>query len=448
MTNELTTGKPMKILLKFSLPILIGNIVQQLYYLIDSIIVGRFLGVDALAAIGSTGSVTFLFTGWIMGMTGGFSILIAQRFGANDTKGLKRYVAMSYYLCIIMAVLLTTVLLLSNQWILMVMNTPAEIFHDTYRFMRVVYIGITATIAYNMFNSILWALGDSKTPLYFLLISSILNIILDFLFVAILPFGVAGAGYATVVSQITASVLCFIYMLRKYPMLRLKREDAIFSGAIVKQLIRIGGPMGMQFSITAIGGMVVQMALNGLGPIYIAAFSASGKIQNIIVQAFPSLGVSLAAYVGQNTGAGKDDRVREGVRAAVIITIIWSVFALLFVLIFGAKFADLFVDDSSGMVFENARTFFYVVAAFYPILGLLYLYRNALQGLGDGFVPLLGGVCELIARITVTILLLKPYGYLGICWANPVAWVMALAPLMFVYYYRMRKQRIKVDSNN
>ncbi|MDF2513288.1 MAG: family efflux transporter [Herbinix sp.] len=440
MTNELTTGKPMKILLKFSLPILIGNIVQQFYYLMDSIIVGRFLGVDALAAIGSTGSVTFLFMGWIMGMTGGFSILIAQRFGANDTKGLKHFVAMSYYLCIIMAVFLTLVLLLANQWILTVMNTPAEIFHDTYRFMRVVYTGITATIAYNMFNSILWALGDSKTPLYFLLISSILNILLDLLFVAVLPFGVAGAGYATVVSQITASVLCFIYMLRKYPMLRLGREDAKISGTTIRQLIKIGGPMGMQFSITAIGGMVVQMALNGLGPIYIAAFSASGKIQNIIVQAFPSLGVSLAAYVGQNTGAGRNDRVKEGVRAAVIITLICSIVAMLFVFIFGAKFADLFVDDSSGMVYENAKIFFYVVAAFYPLLGLLYLYRNALQGLGDGFVPLLGGVCELIARITVIILLLKPFGYLGICWANPVAWILALLPLVFTYYNRMRTQ--------
>ncbi len=441
MKNELTTGTPMKILLKFSLPILIGNIVQQFYYLMDSIIVGRFLGVEALAAIGSTGSVTFLFMGWIMGMTGGFSILIAQRFGAGDTKGLKHFVAMSFYLCTFMAVFLTVVLLFANQWILTVMNTPTEIFLDSYRFMRVVYMGIPAAIAYNMFNSILWALGDSKTPLYFLLISSILNILLDLLFVAVLPFGVAGAGYATVVSQVTASVLCLFYMLRKYPVLRLGREAAVFSSATIKQLVRIGGPMGLQFSITAIGVMIVQMALNGLGPIYIAAFSASGKIQNIIVQAFPSLGVCLAAYVGQNTGAGRDDRVREGVRAAVIITIICSVFAMLFVLIFGAGFAELFVKDNSGMVYENAKIFFYVVAGFYPILGLLYLYRNALQGLGDGFVPLLGGVCELIARIVVIGFFLKPYGYLGICWANPVAWVMAVIPLIVVYYYRMKKQK-------
>ncbi|HHV12357.1 MAG TPA: MATE family efflux transporter [Clostridiales bacterium] len=439
MSNELTTGKPMRVILRFAFPILLGNVVQQFYYLMDSIIVGRFLGVDALAAIGSTGSVTFLFTGWIMGMTGGFSILIAQRFGANDEKGLKHFVAMSYYLCLLMAVLLTAVLLLANGWILTAMHTPAEIFHDTYRFMRVVYIGITATIAYNMFNSVLWALGDSKTPLYFLLLSSVLNILLDLLFVAVLSLGVEGAGFATVISQATASILCLTRMLRKYPMLRLGKEDISFSKATVKQLIKIGGPMGLQFSITAIGGMVVQMALNGLGPIYIAAFSASGKIQNIIVQAFPSLGVSLAAYVGQNTGAGRNDRVRAGVRVAVLTTLVWGVCASAFVLIFGAGFADLFVDDSSGMVFKNARLFFYVVAAFYPVLGLLYIYRNALQGLGDGLIPMLGGVCELVARVTVTVVLLKPFGYFGICWTNPVAWLLALTPLVLVYYSRMGK---------
>ncbi len=439
MSNELTTGKPMRVILRFAFPILLGNVVQQFYYLMDSIIVGRFLGVDALAAIGSTGSVTFLFTGWIMGMTGGFSILIAQRFGANDEGGLKHFVAMSYYLCLFMAVLLTVVLLLANGWILTVMHTPQEIFPDTYRFMRVVYIGITATIAYNMFNSILWALGDSKTPLYFLLLSSVLNILLDLLFVAVLSLGVEGAGFATVISQVTASILCLTRMLKKYPMLRLRREDACFSKATVKQLIKIGGPMGLQFSITAIGGMVVQMALNGLGPIYIAAFSASGKIQNIIVQAFPSLGVSLAAYVGQNTGAGKNDRVRAGVRAAALVTVACGVCASVFVLVFGAGFADLFVKDASGMVFKNARMFFYVVAAFYPVLGLLYIYRNALQGLGDGLIPMLGGICELIARTTVTVVLLKPLGFLGICWTNPVAWLLALTPLVLVYYSRMGK---------
>jgi putative MATE family efflux protein len=274
MPNDLTTGKPLKLIIMFTIPILLGNIVQQFYYVIDSIIVGQYLGVNALAAVGSTGSLTFLVIGWVMGMTGGFAIIIAQRYGANDIKGVKHYAAMSCYLCIIMSVIMTVGLLWANRWILTMMDTPEEIFDDTYQFIRVIYIGLTATIAYNMIAAILRALGDSKTPLYFLVLSSIVNIILDFIFIPGLSMGVEGAGYATIISQALASILCLIYMIRKYPILRLNKEDARFSVSSVRKLIGMGTPMGLQFSITAIGTIMVQIALNGLGPIYIAAFTA------------------------------------------------------------------------------------------------------------------------------------------------------------------------------
>ncbi len=437
--NDLTTEKPMKLIIGFTIPILVGNIVQQFYYVIDSIIVGQYLGVNALAAVGSTGSLTFLVIGWIMGMTGGFAIIIAQCYGAQDRKGVKHYVAMSYYLCIFMSVVMTVGLLWANGWILTAMNTPGEIFADTYRFIRIIYIGLAATIAYNIFASILRALGDSKTPLYFLVLSSIVNIILDYLFIAGFSMGVEGAGYATVISQVIASILCFIYMVKKYPILRLKKDDACFSGTSVKRLIGMGTPMGLQFSITAIGTMIVQVALNGLGPIYIAAFTACGRIQNIITQPFPSLGASMATYIGQNTGAGRMDRVKAGVKADIILSLICSAFSMVAVLVFGDFLVRLFVNEDSGIVVEKAKIYFYTVAGFYPALGFIYVYRNSLQGLGYGLLPMVGGIFELFARVLVIIVLAKPFGYVGICFASPVAWVSALIPLIPAYYYRINK---------
>jgi len=386
-----------------------------------------------------------LVIGWVMGMTGGFAIVIAQRFGANDIKGVKHYVAMSGYLSAIMAAIMTVGLVLANRWILTVMNTPKEIFQDTYHFIGIIYLGLTATIAYNMLASILRALGDSRTPLYFLALSSVVNIILDFLFIKGFSMGVEGAGIATVISQALASSLCFIYMLRKYPILRLKKEDAYFSGASVKKLVGMGAPMGLQFSITAIGTMIVQVALNGLGPVYIAAFTACGKIQNIITQPFPSLGASMATFVGQNTGAGRMDRVKEGVRADIILTIICSVFSMVSVLVFGEVLVKLFVTENVDLVVKQANVYFFAVAGFYPALGLIFIYRNALQGLGYGLLPMLGGIFELFARGLVILILAKPFGYLGICMANPVAWVAALIPIIPAYYYRMHKLKYNVN---
>lgn len=439
MSNDLTKGKPMKLMIGFTIPIFVGNIVQQLYYVIDSIIVGQYLGVNALAAVGSTGPLTFLVIGWIMGMTGGFGIIIAQRFGAEDKKGVRHYVAMSYYLGIGMAVIMTVVLLLTNRWILTVMNTPKEIFDDTYRFIAVIYGGLIATIAYNTFAAVLRALGDSRTPLYFLVLSSILNIGLDYLFIPGLSMGVEGAGYATVISQAFASILCLIYMIRKYPVLRIEKEDTKVKVSSLKKLVGMGAPMGLQFSITAVGTMIVQIALNGLGPIYIAAFTAAGKIQNIIVQAFPSLGASLATYVGQNTGAGRLDRVKEGVKSNIILTVICGIVSMTAVLVFGDILIKLFVPGNNQIVVEKAQIYFYAVAGFYIPLGLIFVYRNALQGLGYGLLPMMGGIFELFARVLVIVILIKPLGFVGICFANPVAWVSALIPLIPAYYLRIKK---------
>ncbi|MFU0828535.1 MAG: MATE family efflux transporter [Lachnoclostridium sp.] len=445
MQNDLTKGKPLQLLIGFMIPILIGNIVQQFYNVVDSIIVGQYLGVNALAAVGSTGSLTFLVIGWVNGVTGGFAILIAQRFGANDEKGMRHYVAMSYFLCVLMDIIMTVGLVWANEWILRIMNTPDEIFKDTFDYIQIIYYGLTATIAYNLLASVLRALGDSKTPLYFLVLSALFNIVLDILFITSFSMGVKGAAYATVISQAVSAVLCLIFMLKKYPVLNIHKEDMKISGNSIMKLIGLGVPMGLQFSITAIGTMIVQVALNGLGPVYIAAFTTCGKIQNIVTQVFPSLGASLATYTGQNTGANRLDRVKEGVKADVIITLAYSVLAMIAMLLFGGDLTRFFVSENSSMVVKQAKIFFYVVAGFYPALGLIFVYRNVLQGLGYGMMALLGGIFELIARALVVIFLSGPFGYLGICFAHPVAWIFALIPLIPAYYRRMK--RIYIDEN-
>ncbi|MEE0420383.1 MAG: MATE family efflux transporter [Lachnospiraceae bacterium] len=440
MIQDMTKGNPFRLILLFTIPVFVGNLFQTFYNLVDSVIVGQFLGVNALAAVGGTGSLMFLVLGWVNGMTSGFSILIAQSFGAGDDKRLRHCVVMSVYLCAAMAVVMTGGLLVANESILQVMNTPQEILGDSASYVGVIYAGLAATFAYNMLAGISRALGDSRTPLYFLVLSSALNILLDLLLVAVLPLGVAGAGYATVIAQTVSAVLCFCYIRKRYEVLRITREDRAFSARSAGQLLGIGIPMALQFSITGLGTMVVQASLNLLGASYIAAVSAVNKIQNIVTQLFPSLGVTLATYVGQNVGAGNYRRIRQGVRHSLVLELVFSVAAAVFVYFAGDFFIRLFVQDPTGEIRGIARQMFHIVAWFYPPLGAIFLFRNALQGLGDGLVPMLGGVFELIARVGAIVLLAGPFGFTGICFSDPAAWVSALIPLIPVYFFRMRRE--------
>lgn len=439
MTNDMTRGNPLKLIILFTIPVLIGNIFQNFYNIVDSIIVGQFLGVDALAAVGTTGSLTFLVIGWVNGMTSGFAILIAQSFGAGDHRRLRHYVAMSVYLCAAMAVLMTAGLLAANVPILHLINTPENIFSDTSKYIAIIYAGLPVTIMYNMLSGMARSLGDSKTPLYFLILSSVLNIGLDFLFVAVLPLGVAGAAYATVLAQGVSAVLCFLYVRKHFEILHFGKEDARFKGRSAWQLMSMGIPMALQFSITAIGTMIVQASLNLLGSAYIAAFSAAIKVQNIIVQVFPSMGVTMATYAGQNAGAGKVSRVKKGTAQAFFIVLGASVVCAAVIFFLGDVMITMFVDDSTGEIRSIARQMFHISMWFYPFLGSIFLLRNVLQGLGDGLVPMLGGVFELFARWLAVVLLVGPLGYTGICLTDPCAWVAALIPLIPVYFMRMKK---------
>ncbi len=439
MTNDMSKGNPARLIVSFMLPVLAGNIFQQFYNVVDSVIVGQFLGVNALAAVGSTGSVVFLVWGLVTGLTSGFSVILAQQFGAGDKKGLCRYEGASVWLCGVIGILMTVILMLGLNPILRLMNTPDEIFGETRAYLGVLFAGILITFAYNMLAGMLRALGDSKTPLLFLVIASILNIVLDIVFILYCNTGVAGAAYATLIAQAVSALLCVRHIAKKYEILKISRQDIHCSVSSAKKLLNVGIPMGLQFSITAIGTMIVQAALNGLGPVYIAGFSAAGKIGNIATQPFPSLGVAMATYTGQNMGARRFDRVKKGVSAGFAICMVCSVITGAAVYLFGPYMMKIFASGESGQMIEYGVEYLKISAWFYPPLSLIFLYRNTLQGLGDGLVPMLGGVFELAARFGAILVLAEPFGYTGICFSDPAAWVMALIPLVPVYYWRMKK---------
>lgn len=442
MMKNMTEGKPYRLILTFMIPVLFGGLFQNFYNIVDSMIVGRYIGVEALASVGSTTHLIFFVNGWIMGMTSGFAIMISQRYGAKDEKGLKHYVAMSVWLCVIMSVVLTIALLIFNEKLLRLVNTPADIFGMTKGYVTIMFAGIPVTIVYNMLSAIARALGDSKTPLYFLVISSVLNVGLDLLFVAVLHIGVEGAALATVLAQCVAAVLCLFYVWKKYEIIHFQKEHSHWNGQSVWKLMQMGVPMGLQFSITAIGGLIVQSSLNMLGATYIAAYSAANKIQNLVLQAFPSLGSAVATYVGQNYGAGKIDRIKRGVKTSVILCGSYSLIVMIAAYFFLAPAVQIFVDDPTGQIQEISRQMFQICLWFYFPLGLIFIYRNALQGLGNGIVPMLGGVFELLARAVAIAVLFQPLQFVGICITDPAAWVSALIPLVpYYYWFTHRKLR-------
>ena len=437
--HDMTTGSPVKLIIRFMIPMFLGNVFQQFYNIADSIVAGQFIGVTALAAIGSTGSLMFFVTGWLNGLSSGFAILVSQWFGAKQYDRMRHYVAMSVYLAAAFAILMTAGLLIANEPILRLMNYSDDIMPDVKLYMGIIYAGLIVTAAYNSLAAFLRALGDSKSPLYFLVISAAINVVLDIAFIVVFGMGVEGCAYATVIAQGISALLCFIYILKRFPILHLKREDFKISLESFRRLLALGIPMGLQFSITAIGTIIVQGAVNIYGEIYMAGFSAAGKLQNLIATVFTAFGATIATYVGQNRGAGRLDRVKQGVRCTQIMILIWSV-VLMAVMYFGGKYMTwLFISPSETEVVNASVTYFHTVFWCYPFLGSIFLYRNTLQGMGYGLVPMLGGVFELVARSAIVVLVAGRTSFVGVCLADPAAWIAALIPLIPYYIFTMRK---------
>lgn len=448
--QDMTSGSPAKLILRFMIPMCLGNIFQQFYNIADSIVAGQFIGVTALAAIGSTGSLMFFVTGWLNGLSSGFAILVSQWFGARQYDKMRHYVAMSVYLAAGCAILMTVGLLAANEPILRLMNFSDEIMPDVKSYMGIIYAGLIVTAAYNSLAAFLRALGDSRSPLYFLIISAAINVVLDIAFIVVFGMGVEGCAYATVIAQGISAILCFLYILKKFRILHLQRKDFKVSFRSFGRLLALGIPMGLQFSITAIGTIIVQGAVNVYGEVYMAGFSAAGKLQNVVCTVFTAFGATIATYVGQNRGAGNMQRVKQGVRCTQTMILIWSVIAMA-VMYFGGKYMTwLFIDPAETEVVNVSVMYFHAVFWCYPFLGSIFLYRNTLQGMGYGLVPMLGGVFELVARTAIVMVVAGRTSFVGVCLSDPAAWLAALIPLVPYYFYTMRKweknRSLKMDE--
>ncbi len=443
-TKKLTSGKPMTLILGFALPLLAGMLFQQFYSLVDTMIVGKCLGVDALAAVGSTGSINFLINGFCMGVCNGFAIPVAQRFGAEDHKGLRKFVANSIWLSVAFATVLTIVVGVLCRQILVWMQTPGNIIDQAYSYIFIIFLAIPVTFLYNLTSGIIRSLGDSKTPVYFLVLASGLNIVLDLLFIMVLHTGVEGAAYATVISQTVSGVLCLIYMIKKFPILHFQKDEWKFDSHSASVLCGMGVPMGLQYSITAIGSVILQTAVNGLGSDAVAAVTAAQKLYMFTACPFDALGSTMATYGGQNVGAGKLHRTKEGLRAATILGAAYSVIAMVLMVLFGKYLLLLFLSAEETAILANAYHFILIQTAFFFTLGLVNIVRFLIQGMGFPIFAILAGVMEMIARTLAALFLVPNFGFTGAAFASPFAWVMAdafLIPAFFHVYKKLEKGR-------
>ena len=435
MQTDMTVGKPMKMILDFTIPVFIGNVFQQFYNMADAIIVGKFVGTKGLAAVGSTGTIMFLIIGFLTGLTAGFTVLTSQKFGAGKMDEMRQSVGNAALLSIIISVIMTAVSMVGMHSLLTLMHTPEDIFQDAYTYIMIICGGIFAQVLYNILASILRALGNSKTPLYFLILAALLNIVLDLTFIIVFHMGVAGAAWATITAQGVSGVLCLIYIIKYVPELRLKADDWRFRSEIAKKEILVGIPMGLQYSITAIGTMMVQTALNLLGSTQVAAFTAANKIEQIVTQAYVAMGTTMATYCAQNIGAGKIKRIRHGFKSITIMGSIYSVVVAAIIMTVGKYMTYLFLSGDLTEIMHSVDIYLKCVGTFFIPLTVVNVYRNGIQGMGYGLLPMMAGVAELVGRGVVAMIAAGQKSYFGVCMASPAAWILASALLIVMYYY-------------
>lgn len=440
--SDMTVGSPTRDIIVFALPLILGYILQQMYLIIDAAIVGRWIGVGALAAVGASTSIMFLVMGFCNGACAGFAIPIAQAFGAKDYRKMRVYVANAIRISIVLAIVITFLTCIFCDKILDIVNTPKDVFGDAYTFLFLQFLAIPFTIAYNLFAGFIRALGDSRQPFYFLIFSSIINILLDVLLILIIGMGVEGAGLATLLSQLLASILCIWYIEKHMQLLIPHGDERRYDNKRISILLNNGIPMGLQFSITAIGSIMLQSANNALGTVYVASFTAAMRIKYLFTCVFENIGVAMATYCGQNIGAKRLDRVKKGEWSAVKIMLIYFAFTALVIFPFADYMMQLFVNSGEEEVVTNAALLMRISCYFYPALGMLTIFRYSIQGLGYSNLSMLSGVMEMIARCGVSIWLVPAFGYLGVCFGDPTAWVCAdlfLFPAFFLLYKHLKK---------
>ena len=438
-TKDMTSGSTMKLILGFAVPLLMGMLFQQVYSLVDTIIVGRFLGVSALAAVGATGSINFLIVGFCQGICNGFALPVAQRFGAKDYDGLRKYVGNSAVLAIIFGGAITLITVIACRPILELMQTPSDIIDLSYNYIVVIFACIPAIMLYNILSAYLRSLGDSVTPVIFLVISAGLNIGLDLLFIVTFKWGVFGAAFATVLSQAVAGILCLILIIKKFDILHLKRDDWKLDWDYTRYLLIMGLPMGLQYSITAIGSVILQSSVNTLGSTAVASMTAGSRISMFVVCPFDALGSTMATFGGQNVGAGRLDRLGRGLRSAVTLGAIYSALILVVLIFFGRDLILLFVNASEVTVIAQAKQFLVTNAAFYLMLALVNIVRFLIQGMGFSGFAVFAGVFEMVARALVGLVFVPIFGFIAACFASPLAWIFADCFLIPAFFHCRKK---------
>ncbi len=450
MIKDLTKGEPLKLIVLFSIPLLIGNIFQQLYNLADIVLVGRLLGIKALAAVGAVAPLFFLIMFAVIGMNNGFAVITGQKFGAGDYEAVKRSATLSAILSTGFTVFFSIIFVILMKPILFMMNVPADIMSDAYWYIQICTIGLVTVNLYNLPSSIIRALGDSKTPLYFLIFASILNVILALIFIKNFGWGVPGAAIAVVLSEIISGVLCLIYIRYKFPILHTKKEDWIFDffhneqdKLFAKEHLDVGIPAAVQFSVLGIGILIIQSVCNSFGANVIAAFTASLRIEQIATMPMISFGVALASFTAQNYGAGNVSRIKQGVLRGSVINIVLSI-AMAFVMrYYGSDIVKLFIGGASPAVIKIAHDYLWISTIFYFFLGQIFIFRNTLQGMGKPLIPLTSSCAELLVRSYAAVYLAVKYGYFGVFYAGPIAWVTAAIVVTLGYLINIKKLKRK-----
>lgn len=446
MSTSMTKGNPLKLMLQFALPLLIGNLLQQTYNIIDAAIVGQILGTKALASVGASSSVQFLVLGFCMGCCTGFGVPVAKYFGAEKLDTMRNYVFNGAVITVVIAVVVTSACAILCPQILHILSVPEDIFDGAYSYLLIIFLGIPFTLLYNYLSSILRSVGDSRTPFLFLAFSAVLNIFLDLFCIVILKWGCAGAAIATITAQAISGILCLFYMFRKVKVLHIGKKNMEVKGAAVRELLSMGLPTGLQFSITAIGSMVMQSANNGLGSVCVSAFTAAMRIKQFAMCPFDAIATAASVFCSQNLGAGKPERIRQGLRQSLIVGVSYGIVSGLVLIFAGRTLSMIFVSRSAVDVLDAAGKYLRCLGFFYWSLGILNVCRMVTQGLGYSGRAVLSGVAEMVARIIVSVGFVGTYGYTAICFADQTAWITASLYIAPTCLYCIHKSTKDIKS--
>ncbi|MCH5291481.1 MAG: MATE family efflux transporter [Treponema sp.] len=446
MTKDMTEGSPLNHIVQFSIPLLLGNVFQQTYNMMDAAIVGKVLGTGALAAVGSSSSMTFLVLGFCFGLCSGFAIPVAQRFGARQFRDMRQYIFIALVSTAVFAIAVTAVCAALCPHILRMLATPPDIFDDAWRYLIVVFLGIPFTMLYNLLSGILRAVGDSRTPFYFLVLAALLNIALDLCFILVFHWGVAGAALATVVSQAASGLLCILLILKKFEVLHVRSEERVWSGEKFRLLLVMGIPMGLQFSITAIGSIVMQTANNRLGSVYVSAFTAGSRIKQLGISPFDAVGSAVTMFASQNYGACKMDRVKQGLKEGIALSLLVALVVCPVFIVFSRQLSLLFIPKTETVVLAAASRYVRCMGCFFWLIAFLQILRPTTQGLGFSNRAIFSGVFEMAARCTVSFAFVPLFGFSAICFADQSAWVCAVAYIFPTCVWCVRRREKELSS--